>query len=160
MAGPLSEVQLSSLPRCFRILVVCGPTGSGKSRIIGQLLQHFKLQEKQGDIIFQDNEAVCGHADLGDDFLEKLQAVGFWAEKNCDPLGRVVFQFIYCLVRLCWSFFLEKIFDLTVRGLSASSLSASIQDDGRLLLINKVITTRNDVIDGLIHVFFSVFSPL
>lgn len=76
MAGPLSEVQLASLPRCFRILVVCGPTGSGKSRIIGQLLQHFKLQEKQDDIIFKDNEAVCGHADLGDDFLEKLQAVG------------------------------------------------------------------------------------
>ena len=101
MAGPLSEVQLASLPRCFRILVVCGPTGSGKSRIIGQLLQHFKLQEKQGDIIFQDNEAVCGHADLGEDFLEKLQAVGFWAEKKCGELGRVVFQFIYCLVRSC-----------------------------------------------------------
>lgn len=89
--GPLSEVQLASLPQHFRILVVCGPTGSGKSRIIRQLLQFYKLQEQQGDIVFQDNEAVCCHADLGEDFLEKLQAVGFWA------------VFIFCLAvgRFC-----------------------------------------------------------
>ena len=105
MAGPLSEVQLASLPQRFRILVVCGPTGSGKTRIIHQLRHHYGLEGNQGDIVFEDDEAVCGHADLGDDFLEKLQAVGFWAEKKCALLD-VYFFF-------CWACsFLLKFFEI------------------------------------------------
>lgn len=68
----------------------------------------------------------------------------------------LLFALFGCVEVFSW----KKIFDLTVRGLSASSLSASIQDDGRLLLINKVITTRNDLIDGLIHVFSLFFTPI
>ncbi|CAK9071347.1 unnamed protein product [Durusdinium trenchii] len=74
--GPLSPESLKSLPEIFRILVVCGATGSGKTRIVQQLVEYFQLEVSSEQIVFEDDMAVCSHPALGDDYLEKLQAVG------------------------------------------------------------------------------------
>eukprot|EP00913_Durusdinium_trenchii_P029561 g27710.t2 len=73
---PLSPESLKSLPEIFRILVVCGATGSGKTRIVQQLVEYFQLEVSSEQIVFEDDMAVCSHPALGDDYLEKLQAVG------------------------------------------------------------------------------------
>lgn len=71
--SPLSAKALGSLPLTFRILVVYGQTGAGKTRIIQQLVRHYDLHPNTDKIAFEDNEAVCSHQDLG---LDQLQAVG------------------------------------------------------------------------------------
>lgn len=71
--GPLSAKALGALPATFRILVVYGQTGAGKTRIIEQLVRHYDLHPNNQAITFEDNEAVCSHPDLG---LDQLQAVG------------------------------------------------------------------------------------
>ncbi|CAJ1359059.1 unnamed protein product [Effrenium voratum] len=91
---PLSLESLRSLPEIFRILVVCGATGSGKSRIIEKLVQHYSLTPSNEKIIFDDDMAVCSHPALGEGYLEKLQAVGLnsvpsWLKaEKCLSLGQ------------------------------------------------------------------------
>ena len=45
-------------------------------------VDHYKLQPDIGEIFFEDGMAVCSHPALGENFLEKLQAVGLNSVPN------------------------------------------------------------------------------
>ena len=46
-----------------------------RNAVNGQV-EYFQLEVSSEQIVFEDDMAVCSHPALGDDYLEKLQAVG------------------------------------------------------------------------------------
>jgi len=65
----VTEVPEFSLPKEFNILLIVGPSGSGKSSILSTV----GCQEEP---FWHENKAICSHFDSSDEAIEKLSAVG------------------------------------------------------------------------------------
>lgn len=67
------HLDISALPDDFQLGVVFGPSGSGKSSVLQEIVDHYGIVAKTDSFDFPVGMAICSHKGLNGESIDRLR---------------------------------------------------------------------------------------